>query len=93
MLLIVKVLKMGMPNHIFLSSFDDACRVSRGKKEILYDAGVLLSVKVLKKGMPELIFLFSFLDTCLGKKYDAGLYFRISACKLDLRLSACSPLL
>ncbi len=50
MLLIVKVLKMGMPNHIFLSSFDDACRVSRGKKEILYDAGVLLSVKVFEKG-------------------------------------------
>jgi hypothetical protein len=33
-LLIVKVLKMGMPDHIFLSSFHDACRVSRGKKEI-----------------------------------------------------------
>jgi uncharacterized membrane protein len=37
--------------------------------------------------MPELIFLFSFLDTCLGKKYDAGLYFRLSACRLDLPLS------
>jgi hypothetical protein len=36
------VLKMGMPDHIFLSPFHDTCRVSRGKKEIKYDAGFYL---------------------------------------------------
>jgi hypothetical protein len=41
---------MGMPDHIFLSSFHDACRVSRGKKEILYDAGFYLVYKGFEKG-------------------------------------------
>jgi hypothetical protein len=43
MILSVMVLKMGMPDHIFLSPFHDTCsRVSRGKKEIKYDAGFYL---------------------------------------------------
>jgi hypothetical protein len=28
------VLKMGMPDHIFLSPFHDTCRVSRGKRKL-----------------------------------------------------------